>query len=98
MGVGQYPIEFMFTPGRITTHHEAWMQWRIIYTDGRPHPAPEDYDPTFGGHSIGKWEGETLVVDTTPSRTRFPWGRGCATATSSTSWSACACQKTIRTP
>jgi hypothetical protein len=35
---------------------------RRIYTDGRPHP--EDPDPTFHGHSIGKWEGDTLVVDT----------------------------------
>ena len=30
--------------------------------DGRPHP--DDPDPTFHGHSIGHWEGETLVVDT----------------------------------
>jgi hypothetical protein len=62
MTVGQYPIEFLFTPGRVTTHHEAWMQWRVIYTDGRPHP--EDLDPSFQGHSIGHWEGDTLVVDT----------------------------------
>ena len=26
MGIGQYPMEFLFTPGRVTTHHEAWMQ------------------------------------------------------------------------
>jgi hypothetical protein len=62
MGVGQYPIEFLFTPGRVTTHHEAWMQWRNIYTDGRGHP--EDLDATFEGDSIGHWEGGTLVVDT----------------------------------
>ena len=62
MGVGQYPIEFLFTPGRVTTHHEAWMQWRTIYTDGRGHP--DDLDPTFDGHSIGRWDGDTLVVDT----------------------------------
>ena len=35
---------------------------RRIYTDGRPHPP--DPDPTFHGHSIGRWEGDTLVVDT----------------------------------
>jgi hypothetical protein len=35
---------------------------RRIYTDGRPHPS--DPDPSFHGHSIGHWEGETLVVDT----------------------------------
>jgi hypothetical protein len=62
MSIGQYPIEFLFTPGRVTTHHEAWMQWRNIYTDGRSHP--DDLDPTFQGDSIGHWEGATLVVDT----------------------------------
>ncbi len=35
---------------------------RRIYTDGRNHPP--DPDPTFHGHSIGHWEGQTLVVDT----------------------------------
>ncbi len=62
MGTGQYPIEFLFTPGRVTTLHEAWMQTRSIFTDGRPHP--EDLEPGIFGHSIGKWEGDTLVVDT----------------------------------
>jgi hypothetical protein len=38
--------------------------WRVIYTDGRPHPKPEDLRPTFLGHSVGHWEGDTLVVDT----------------------------------
>lgn len=36
--------------------------WRVIYMDGRPHPA--DLRPTYLGHSIGRWEGDTLVVDT----------------------------------
>jgi hypothetical protein len=43
-------------------HFEAWMQWRNVYTDGRGHPA--DLDPTFSGHSTGRWEGDALVVDT----------------------------------
>ena len=36
--------------------------WRVIYTDGRPHP--EEPDTSYFGHSIGHWEGDTLVVDT----------------------------------
>jgi hypothetical protein len=36
--------------------------WRVVYMDGRPHPA--GLRPTFLGHSVGRWEGETLVVDT----------------------------------
>jgi hypothetical protein len=38
--------------------------WRMIYMDGRPHPADIAEYPQFMGHSIGRWEGETLVVDT----------------------------------
>jgi hypothetical protein len=56
-----YPIEFLFTPGKIAILIEAYMQFRHVYTDGRPHP--EDPDPTYMGHSIGHWEGDTLVVD-----------------------------------
>jgi hypothetical protein len=38
--------------------------WRVIYMDGRPHPTGEDLRPTFLGHSVGHWEGDTLVIDT----------------------------------
>ena len=62
MRLGQYPYEFLFTPGRVTVNQEAWMQTRTIWTDGRAHK--EDPDPTFMGDSIGRWEGGTLVVDT----------------------------------
>lgn len=62
MGTGQYPLEFLFTPGRVTLQHEAWMQTRSIFTDGRAHP--EDLEPGIFGHSVGRWEGDTLVVDT----------------------------------
>jgi len=36
--------------------------FRTVYMDGRTHPT--DMEPTFYGHSIGWWEGDTLVVDT----------------------------------
>ena len=62
MRLGQYPYEFLFTPGRVTINQEAWMQTRTIWTDGRQHK--EDPDPTFMGDSIGHGEGDTLVVDT----------------------------------
>jgi hypothetical protein len=74
MSVGQYPIEFLFTPGRVTTHHEAWMQWRNIYTDGRGHP--DDLEATFEGDSIGHWEGATLVVDTIGIKPSIALGLG----------------------
>jgi len=37
--------------------------FRIVYMDGRSHPA--DLTPSYYGHSIGWWEGDTLVVDST---------------------------------
>jgi hypothetical protein len=36
--------------------------YRIIHMDGRPHPA--NLEPSYYGHSTGRWEGDTLVVDT----------------------------------
>jgi len=38
--------------------------WQVIYMDGREHP-PIAYElPTWMGHSVGHWEGDTLVVET----------------------------------
>ena len=58
-----YPVEFLFTPGRVTLFTETYSQARRIYTDGRP--LPEDPDPYFNGNSVGHWEGDTLLVETT---------------------------------
>jgi hypothetical protein len=56
-------FELLVTPGRVTLLGEGdGNRLRRIYTDGRPHPA--DPDPSFHGHSIGHWDGQTLVVDT----------------------------------
>ena len=38
--------------------------WRVIYTDGRSHPTGVALKPSFFGHSVGRWEGDTLVIDT----------------------------------
>lgn len=62
MSLRSYPIEFIFSPGRVTMNFESWMQRRFIFTDGRDHPT--DFDPTYSGYSIGRWEGNTLVVAT----------------------------------
>lgn len=56
-----YPMELLFTPGKLTVVIEAYSQTRRIFLDGRKHP--EDPDLTYNGHSIGHWEGDTLVVD-----------------------------------
>ena len=46
--------------------------YRQIFLDGRPHP--KDPDPTWYGHSVGKWEGDTLVVDTVGYNDLFWFG------------------------
>ena len=59
-----FPIEIVQIPGRIYMIFQAQSSPspRYIYTDGREHP--EGYPLTILGHSIGKWDGDTLVVDT----------------------------------
>ena len=56
-------MEVLFTPGRVTLLGEGdGNRLRRIYTDGRP--LPPDPDPSFHGYSVGRWEGEVLVVET----------------------------------
>lgn len=59
-----YNLEFLITPGKVTVIQEALMQVRRIFTDGRPLPGREQVDPNYFGYSVGRWEGETLVVTT----------------------------------
>jgi len=64
MLISHNAFEWLTTPGRITMLGEVdGNRMRRIYTDGRAHP--EDPDLTLHGHSIGHWEGDVLVVDTT---------------------------------
>ncbi len=56
------PFEIIQIPGRVLMLFE-WDHWvRQIWMDGREHP--EDPDPSWMGHAVGWWEGDTLVVDT----------------------------------
>ena len=48
--------------------------YRIIYMDGREHP--KDLTPSYYGHNIGHWEGDTLVVDSVGYNERFWFDRG----------------------
>lgn len=58
-----YPIEFTVMPGAVYIILETYSQVRRVYTDGRA--LPDDPDPYFNGHSIGRWDGHTLMVETT---------------------------------
>jgi len=74
--VAPYLNEIVLGEDRILIRNERWNLERIVYMDGRDHPA--DVEPTNQGHSIGWWEGDTLVVDTVAfERHRSPiLGRG----------------------
>lgn len=56
-------FEFIFSPGRITMIFEDG-EVRRIHTDGRGHPDKSELYADEAGHSIGHWEGSTLVVET----------------------------------
>jgi hypothetical protein len=55
------PLEIIQLPDRVVILYEIHHAFRIIPTDGRPHP--EDMEPTYLGDSIGHWEGDTFVVE-----------------------------------
>jgi hypothetical protein len=57
------PFKIIQTPGLTIMLFEDNNPHRQIYTDGRTHPG--DADPMWVGYSVGKWEGDTLVVETT---------------------------------
>jgi hypothetical protein len=56
------PFEIFAAPERVFMFFERDHAWRQIWTDGRGHP--KDLEPTWMGDSIGKWDGDTFVVDT----------------------------------
>ncbi len=57
-----YPITVVQTPKLLAMLAELEMQRRFVYLDGRPHD--DGLLPSSVGHSVGKWEGDTLVIDT----------------------------------
>ena len=50
--------------------------WRLVYLDGRPLPSGDDVTPTYFGYSVGKWEGDTLVLHTSGFNERFWFTNG----------------------
>jgi hypothetical protein len=58
-----FPMEILQSRGQITIIEEAYTQVRRILMD-RPQQALDEIEPGFYGHSIGHWQGDTLVVDT----------------------------------
>jgi hypothetical protein len=74
---GGYPWRWVQSPAYGKATHLFMLyeanihSYRQIFMDGRKHPPEEDRDPTWFGHSIGWWEGDTLVIDTVGFNDRF---------------------------
>jgi hypothetical protein len=56
------PRKILQLPGLTVILSERDVTYRQIFTDGRP--LPKDPEPSWNGYSIGRWEGDTLVVET----------------------------------
>ena len=65
-----FGIEFLQTRGRVTILSEVSTLPRTIYLDEKTHP--DSVQPGWNGHSIGHWEGNTLVADTIALNGRLP--------------------------
>jgi len=60
---GPHPARLVGLPGELIVLYERDTAFRIIPTDGRPHDP--NADPSWMGNSVAKWDGDTLVIDTT---------------------------------
>lgn len=56
-----YPYKIIQRPDSVTILYEALATFRQIFTDGRQ--LPKDPNPTWFGYSVGRWDGDTLVVE-----------------------------------
>ena len=67
--IAPYPWRILQTPAYGPATHLYFIfegnvhSYRQIFMDGREHPPENELDPTWYGHSIGWWEGDTLVID-----------------------------------
>lgn len=62
IAVGNFPMKIIQNPSLVVVLYEYQTIFRQIFTDGRG--LPEDPNPTWMGYSVGKWDGDTLVVTT----------------------------------
>jgi hypothetical protein len=71
MGIAQlnahlYPRKIIQTPTEVLLIYEAsGTTVREVFLDGRPLPKREDVEPWWNGYSVGRWDGDTLVIETT---------------------------------
>jgi len=59
---GPYMVKLVQTPSLLVMLLEDFVSMRQVFLDGRAHP--KDANPSWYGHATGKWDGDTLVIDT----------------------------------
>jgi hypothetical protein len=65
------PFEIVQSPKRIAILYELMNTFRSIPVDGRSHP--KDIEPSFFGNGIGRWDGDTFVIDSTGFKDKLSW-------------------------
>jgi hypothetical protein len=75
MAVASYPVEILQTPGQVTIVTEAFSEVRRVYLD-QPQLPVDEVPPGYYGHSVGRWEGDTLVIDTVGIKESVPGYNG----------------------
>jgi hypothetical protein len=75
MAVASYPVEILPGPGQITIITEAFSEVRRVYLD-QPQLPVDEVPPGYYGHSVGRWDGDTLVVDTIGIKESVPGYNG----------------------
>jgi hypothetical protein len=67
------PFEIVQNANRVVFLYELMTTFRSIPVDGRDHPAAADIEPSFFGNGIGKWDGDTLVIDSVGFKDKLSW-------------------------
>jgi hypothetical protein len=75
MAVATYPVEILQTPGQITIVTEAFSEVRRVYLD-QPQMPIDEVPPGYYGHSVGRLQGDTLVIDTVGIKESVPGYNG----------------------
>jgi hypothetical protein len=76
--VALFPIQFIQTPQQMVIMYEYFYEFRVIPTDGRK--LPDDIEPAYLGNPVGRWEGDTFVVDMVGFKPGLWFGNGLVTS------------------
>jgi hypothetical protein len=75
MSVALYPVEIIPRPDQITIIAEAFSEVRRVYMN-RPQLPIDEVPPGYYGHSVGRWDGDTLVIETVGIKETVPSYQG----------------------